>query len=140
MASTKQIAEEVATLMPMIARRVLLGFFQSVKITQTQIFTIMTLSEESPVRLSQLSRKLGIAAPTATGIVDRLEKSGYVRRIPDAKDRRVVNVDLTAKGRYIAKRMKTTLIIKWKGLLGKLTRSDQNKYAGILRKIQGNMS
>jgi len=75
-----QIAEEVATLMPMIARRVLLEFFQSVTLTQTQIFTIMTLAEEAPIQLSYLSKKLHISGPTVTGIVDRLEKQGYVKR------------------------------------------------------------
>ena len=137
MTNTDQIAEEVAQLMPMIARRILLGFFQSIDITQTQIFTIMTLSEQSPVRLSQLSKKLQISAPTVTGIVDRLEKSGFVQRIPDIKDRRVINVDLTAEGRHIAKKLKITLKRKWKGLLSKLTSHDQNNYVGILRKIQG---
>jgi len=139
MARIDQIAEEVATLMPMIARRILLGFFQSIDITQTQIFTIMTLSEQSPVRLSQLSKKLQISAPTVTGIVDRLEKSGFVKRIPDIKDRRVINVDLTAEGRHIAKKLKITLKRKWKGLLSKLPPNDQNNYVGILRKIQRTM-
>ena len=139
MAGTDQIAEEVATLMPMIARRVLLGFFQSIDITQTQIFTIMTLSERSPVRLSQLGKKLQISAPTVTGIVDRLERSGFVERIPDIKDRRVINVDLTVKGRHIAKKLKVTLKAKWKGLLSKLSQQDQNNYVGILRKIQRTM-
>jgi len=139
MAHTDEIAEEVATLMPRIARRILLGFFQSIDITQTQIFTIMTLSEQSPVRLSQLSKKLQISAPTVTGIVDRLERSGFVERIPDNKDRRVINVDLTAKGRQIAKKLKMTLKTKWKGLLSKLPSHDQNNYVGILRKIQRTM-
>jgi len=139
MSKTDQIAEEIATLMPMIARRILLGFFQSIDITQTQIFTIMTLSEQSPVRLSQLSRKLQISAPTVTGIVDRLERSGFVMRIPDNKDRRVINVDLTANGRQIAKKLKSTLKRKWKGLLNKLPLHDQNNYVGILRKIQRSM-
>jgi len=139
MAGIDQIAEEVATLMPMIARRILLGFFQSIDITQTQIFTIMTLSEQSPVRLSQLSKKLQISAPTVTGIVDRLEKSGFVKRIPDNKDRRVINVDLTAEGRHIAKKLKITLKRKWKRLLSKLPPHDQNNYVGILRKIQRTM-
>ena len=139
MARVDQIAEEVATLMPMIARRILLGFFQSIDITQTQIFTIMTLSEQSPVRLSQLGKKLQISAPTVTGIVDRLEKSGFVKRIPDIKDRRVINVDLTAEGRHIAKKLKITLKRKWKGLLSKLPPNDQNNYVGILRKIQRTM-
>jgi len=139
MARIDQIAEEVATLMPMIARRILLGFFQSIDITQTQIFTIMTLSEQSPVRLSQLSKKLQISAPTVTGIVDRLEKSGFVKRIPDIKDRRVINVGLTAEGRHIAKKLKITLKRKWKGLLSKLPPHDQSNYVGILRKIQRTM-
>ena len=139
MARIDEIAEEVATLMTMIARRILLGFFQSIDITQTQIFTIMTLSEQSPVRLSQLSKKLQISAPTVTGIVDRLEKSGFVKRIPDSKDRRAINVDLTARGRLIAKKLKITLKRKWKGLLNKLPPRDQNNYVGILRKIQRTM-
>jgi len=140
MAKTDQIAEEVATLMPMIARRILLGFFQSVDITQTQIFTIMTLSEESPIRLSELRQKLHITAPTVTGIVDRLEKSGYVSRMPDPNDRRAIHVDLTPKGRAIAKKLKTTIKKKWKNLLVKLSDTDQKNYVTILRKIQRNMS
>jgi len=134
-----QISEEVATLMPMIARRVLLGFFQSIDLTQTQIFTIMTLAEEAPVRLSQLSKKLHISAPTVTGIADRLEKSGYVKRIPDKTDRRAINVDLTTKGRHVAKKLKSTIKRKWKGLLVKLPKRDQERYISILWKIQRNM-
>ena len=119
MSDIDKIAQEVSVLMPMIARWVLLGFFQSVDITQTQIFTIMAIVEKSPIRLSQLSRKLHISAPTVTGIIDRLERSGYVKRIPDSNDRRAVNVDLTAKGRHIAKKLQTTLKTKWKNLLVK---------------------
>ena len=139
MSRIDQIAEEVSVLMPMIARRVLLGFFQSVSITQTQIFTIMTLTEGAPVRLSILSKRMNISAPTVTGIVDRLEKLGYVKRIPDKKDRRAINVDLTVKGRNLAKKLKTTLKRKWKRLLNKLPTHDQKNYVGILRKIQGTM-
>ena len=136
MLTTSQIAEEVSVLMPMIARRILLGFFQTVEITQTQIFTVMTLFEKAPCPLNELSEKLHIAAPTVTGIVDRLEKSGYVRRIPDSKDRRVINVDLTPKGLKIAKKLKVTIKKKWRDILGKLPKKDQENYVDILRKIQ----
>lgn len=139
MAGIDQIAGEVATLMPIIARRVLLSFFQTVDITQTQIFTIMTLSEKAPVRLSELGKKLHISAPTVTGIIDRLEKSGYVKRIPDGKDRRAVNVDLTSKGRNIAKKLRITIKRKWKSLLIKLPKRDQENYVNILKKIQRGM-
>lgn len=140
MARIDQIAEEVAMLMPMIARRILLGFFQSVSITQTQIFTIITIAEGAPIRLSELSQKLNISAPTVTGIVDRLEKMHYVRRIPDRADRRAINVDLTPKGRALAKKFKSTITSKWKELLARLPEQEQEQYAAILRKIQRGMS
>ena len=45
MSSTKKIAEEISVLMPVIARRIFSRFFQTIRISQTQIFTIMTLHE-----------------------------------------------------------------------------------------------
>jgi DNA-binding MarR family transcriptional regulator len=123
----------------MIARRILLGFFQSVNITQTQMFTIITLAERAPVRLSDLSRRMNISAPTVTGIVDRLEKLGYVKRVPDRTDRRAINVDLTAKGKNIARKLRATLKRKWKGLLIQLPKRDQENYVRILGKIQRTM-
>lgn len=139
MARIDDIAEEVATLMPMIARRILLGFFQSVHLTQTQIFTIITLAEQAPIRLSEISQKMNISAPTVTGIVDRLVKLGYVKRVPDQEDRRAINVDLTVKGRNVAVKLKKTIKRKWKGLLIELSKSDQEQYIAILRKIKGNL-
>ena len=136
MPTTKQIAEEISILMPVIARRILLKALQTINITQTQIFTIMTLSERSPCQLNELRKKLQISAPTVTGIVDRLEKLGHVRRIHDKNDRRVINVDLTAKGKMIARKLKKTVKEKWQELLLKLPKKDQENYVNILRKIQ----
>ncbi len=136
MPTTKKIAEEVAVLMPMIARRILLKFFQKVNITQTQIFTIMALSEKSPCQLNELRAKLQISAPTVTGIIDRLEKLGHVKRIHDRSDRRVVNVGLTPKGKALAKKTKATIKKQWEALLIKLPKRDQKNYVSILRKIQ----
>ncbi len=41
----------------------------------------------------------------ATGLVDKLEKLGYVERVHAAEDRRKIKVSLTAKGvEFVAKR------------------------------------
>jgi DNA-binding MarR family transcriptional regulator len=40
----------------------------------------------------QLSRATGLTSGAITGVIDRLEKAGYVRREPDARDRRKVIV------------------------------------------------
>ena len=137
--SIKDIAEEISVLMPVIARRILLQFFQSVHITQTQIFTITILFEQAPCRLSELSKKMNISAPTVTGIIDRLERLSYVQRIPDQNDRRAINVRLTKKGVKIAKKLRFTLKEKWQDLLSKLPPDDRENYLKILRKIQKNL-
>ncbi len=136
MARTAQIAQEISILMPTIARRILLSLFQSMEIPQTQLFTIITLFEQEPCRLSELSRRLGISAPTTTGIVDRLERGGYANRLADPRDRRAVSVVLTPKGRRIAKTFRETVQERWHELLCNLSAEDQENYLRLLKKIR----
>ncbi len=49
----------------------------------------------------ELSRLLLVTSGNLTGIVDRLEQQRLVERRPDAKDRRVIRVALTEKGRRV---------------------------------------
>jgi len=135
MARTDEISQEIAILMPILARRILFEFFQEVDVTQTQIFTLMTLYEQAPIRLSDLSSKLKVQAPTVTGIIDRLEKSHYVRRIPDTEDRRAINVDLTDKGRKVTKKMRGIIQSKWKDILETLPAVERETYLRILKKM-----
>jgi DNA-binding MarR family transcriptional regulator len=47
---------------------------------------------------AELARRMWIAPATLTGVVDTLEKAGYVRRERDESDRRVVWLVLTEAG------------------------------------------
>jgi DNA-binding MarR family transcriptional regulator len=51
-----------------------------------------------PLPLSRLARLLVQEAQSVTSLVDRLESRGLVRRVPDGRDRRVINVQLTGEG------------------------------------------
>ena len=55
--------------------------------------------EDAPMKMSDLSKMLLVSNGNASTIVNRLEKDGLVARTPVAKDRRVVNVELTPLGR-----------------------------------------
>src|SRR5262245_46462929 len=48
--------------------------------------------------LKAIARQLGISNPTATELVDRLEKEGYVRRERSTSDRRQVVLTLKTRG------------------------------------------
>jgi len=78
---------------------------------------------------------MGIAAPTATGIVDRLERDGYVRRIPDEQDRRAVNISLAENGIEFLKDMRRKKYERTCRILNVLTPEDRENYVRILKKL-----
>jgi DNA-binding MarR family transcriptional regulator len=95
----------------------------------------MILFNTGDTRINVISRELRVAPPTATGIVNRLQASGYVIRRADPKDGRSVVIDLTAEGRALALKLKAVVVRRWTGLLSKISRQDAEKYLEILKKI-----
>ena len=52
------------------------------------------LQRFGPLTAGELGDKSGLAPPSVTGLIDRLEKKGFVRRIADPADGRRVRVQL----------------------------------------------
>src|SRR5690348_10067167 len=57
------------------------------------------LETESGQTIRALAVAAGVAAPTATRMLDGLERNGYITRAADVRDRRCVVVELTTQGR-----------------------------------------
>ena len=53
---------------------------------------------DGPMSMGALSERLMVSNGNITGLVARLEKEGYVERIPSADDRRIQMVSLTPNG------------------------------------------
>lgn len=58
----------------------------------------MLAGAEQPLRMRDLSEMLGVAARTATSIVDSLERDGLVERVRHPSDRRAFLLRLTEEG------------------------------------------
>ena len=56
---------------------------------------LYVLWNEDNMLISRLSEKTGLAKTTLTGMLDRLEASGFIQRVFDPNDRRVVKIILT---------------------------------------------
>jgi DNA-binding MarR family transcriptional regulator len=54
-----------------------------------------------PLTLGQLAAAEQVKPPTMTRIVTGLEKDGLVRRVGDARDRRLTQIEATVKGRKV---------------------------------------
>jgi DNA-binding MarR family transcriptional regulator len=75
---------------------------QKFGITGPQLWALKTLATNGSLPLGQLSKRMYLHPSTITGVVDRLEKKGYVVRDRVHQDRRVVTVQLTSRGRKTA--------------------------------------
>jgi MarR family transcriptional regulator, organic hydroperoxide resistance regulator len=73
-------------------------------ITAPQLWALKTISQNGSLSQGELSEKMCLHPSTITGVVDRLEKKGYVVRDRNHADRRVVKVRLTSKGKTLAKK------------------------------------
>ena len=67
-------------------------------LTGPQLWAIKTIAELSPVRVSDLARRMYLHPATVVGILNRLEIQGMIKRVRTNGDRRVVNVELTDAG------------------------------------------
>jgi DNA-binding MarR family transcriptional regulator len=73
-------------------------------ITGPQLWALKTISQSESLSLSDLSERMYLHPSTITGLIDRLERKGYVTRNRDQVDRRVVSVRLTSKGKSLTKK------------------------------------
>jgi DNA-binding MarR family transcriptional regulator len=63
-----------------------------------QRLVLQCLGLEGDQPIAAIGQRLGLSPSTMTGLVDRLEKQGYVKRQPHASDRRVTLLALSRKG------------------------------------------
>ncbi len=66
-------------------------------LTQRQFFLIVAIMEQEGLLPSELADKTAQDRPTITGILDRLEKDGWIERRPDKRDRRSLRIYLAPR-------------------------------------------
>ena len=74
-----------------------------------QFYLMGYLSTSRELTMTDIARKMGHSTAAATGLVDRLEKLGYVERSHAADDRRKVMVRITQKGLELVAKLRATL-------------------------------
>jgi DNA-binding MarR family transcriptional regulator len=79
------------------------------ELTTGQLRLMFVLHLEPRATLGALAAHLGVSAPTASGLVDRLTRQDYLAREEDAHDRRFVRHVLTPRGRaHVADKSEAT--------------------------------
>jgi DNA-binding MarR family transcriptional regulator len=93
--------EEIAQALAEVAGAVIRSLVDRRGMSFTTSSTLGRLEREGPVRLTVLATAEGVAQPSMTQLVQRLESQGLVTRIGDPDDGRVTLVAITDAGREV---------------------------------------
>ncbi len=104
--------------------------------SQVRAIRVLEAHDSGGVRSKELADHLRIAPRSTTEVVDALEAKGLVRRSPDPGDRRATLVSLTDRGRALAEEVRRARGVASERLLERLTQTDREDLARILRKLQ----
>jgi DNA-binding MarR family transcriptional regulator len=83
---------------------------------------------------------MDITAITLTGLLDRMERDGWVERRLDASDRRAKRIYLTDKVAPVMKELRTLAREVRMAALRGLSETEQQTLMSLLLKVRGNLS
>lgn len=76
------------------------GLAHELGLGTTDVAALWEIARRPGLRPGDLSRALGLGVAGTSSVVDKLVRSGFVRREPDPRDRRSLNLALTPAGRH----------------------------------------
>jgi DNA-binding MarR family transcriptional regulator len=134
----EKVAENLIALLPFYHKKIFGPGGQGITGMQAAQYRILgvLMKEGTPLSMSELGKRQYISKPYMTILVDQLILDGYVQRIPDTGDRRVINIAITAEGKrhlkHAASRSKETI----KNMLAELDHQDLEDLCQSLEKLR----
>ncbi len=106
-------------------------------LTASQIKVLASFSEKENFKMTELAKTHNVSVSTMTSMIDRLINGDYVSRRNDNKDRRIVFVTLTQRGK---KTVKELMKLRKQGLekfLIELQPKERKEFIDSIEKVAG---
>ena len=109
--------------------------FEAQEVSLTQWIALMTLTRFAHISATQLSAELGHDMGALTRVVDELEERGLVRRARSQRDRRAVEIAITAAGRRTAERSKRLIVALLNELVEPFSEHETKTLIALLQRV-----
>ena len=138
----ERVAENLIALLPFYHKKIFGPGGQGITGMQAaQYRTLGVLMRGgTPISMSELGKRQYISKPYMTVLVDQLIQYGYVQRIPDTTDRRVINIAITAEGKRHLKQAASRYKETVKNMLSELDSQDLEDLCQSLEKLRNIIS
>lgn len=131
----ERLLRHVAFIIKKRGRDILVDF----GITSPQFNALLALREQPNMTMGELCEKLFLACSTATDLIDRMEKNGFLERNRDAQDRRVIRLSISEKGQDVIREVLAARRRYVASMLEKLTSEEIEQLAHSLDKLHSLM-
>src|SRR6188472_999459 len=64
-------------------------------VNRTDLHCLNAIENSGGLTAGRLASEVGLTTGAVTGVIDRLERAGFARRVPDPDDRRRVKLEVT---------------------------------------------
>jgi DNA-binding MarR family transcriptional regulator len=138
MANSLTIEDEIVAALRRIIRGIDLHsrhLAQVVGLTWPQLATLRAADRLGTCSISALARAVHLGQATLTGILQRLERASYVRRMPHETDRRSVNVAVTPAGKEVLSKAPSLLQDRFHARLAQLKDWERFQTLASLQRI-----
>ncbi len=95
----ERVADEVLMVIPLLHKKTLHAARARSKLSTPYYLILCVLDREGPMPTTEVGKRLAVSKPNMTALADKLIDEKYVIRLPDKKDRRIVRLAQTAKGK-----------------------------------------
>ena len=111
------------------------GAEHDLSLTQLRVLAIL---RDRRGRMSELADYLGLDKSTISGLVDRAEKRGLLKRGPNPDDRRAVDVYLTPAGARLAEQGAAQIARALSAKTGQLSPAESRRLTALLERMDTN--
>lgn len=131
-------AERLADIFTVLQRSFILSLSKELTrghVSFPQYCLLGFLAQQKHLTMSEIAQRMGHTTAAATGLVDRLEKLGHVKRAHGKDDRRKILVQITASGSDIVTEVREDMIVNVLKMMEHLDASEQKVWLQIYEKI-----
>ncbi len=107
----------------------------SEKLTTPQFGVLDVLMKKGSIPLKKISDELMVTGANITCVMDNLEKEDLVRRVHSKSDRRVINAELTTKGKQKLEKIYPEHVKSLNDFSKKLSDAEIKQLSGLLEKL-----
>ena len=136
--SKRATAERLADIITVLQRKFLMNLSKELargNVSFAQYCLLGFLSQQPRLSMSEIAKKMGHSTAASTGLVDRLETLGYLKRAHATDDRRKIMVQITRAGSLLVGQIRQDVAGNIQKISELLTASERDAWLQIYEKI-----